>query len=215
MIKKLGFITSLVLLGASSLHAGVTFTGGDSDLVDNSLAVSGSQSHKLAAFTVGSSAVTLEEIGFYAKVFESSTTVTLSLLAGSYSSASLGGQTLTGLDLLTGTVTVPIDSIGYEQYTLTLDSPITLAAGATYFLVIGNSDAILGTTINTNLTGTTETPLAGLFRDETGTAGGVDGSVSSSRSIAYNLVTSASIPEPSSALLGCAGALVLLRRRRA
>lgn len=200
-----------------------SYTGGASGLTSNTMST-GTQQYKASAFTVGSSDVSVSAVDFFSNTGVNSVNYSVSLWSATYTAPTIGQQTLVGSPL--GTVTV--SASGQSALTLetaTFASAVTLSANQTYMLVIGYSpvtgtSTTIGTTVfSGNMTGSGVTPLTGLFRDATGTAGVLDGAVSSTNSLAYNLVgTTTAVPEPATYAM-VAGALALAlaayRRRRA
>lgn len=180
----------------------------------------GSQSNKASAFTVGANDVSVTAVDFYTNTSGSTVNFTVSLWEATYAGPNVGQQTLEGNVLASQTVTASAQSI-LTLNTATFANPVSLISNQTYMIVINyapvtGTSALLGTATLADLTGTGVTPLTGLFRDATGTAGVLDGSVTGTAVIAYNLQGTA-VPEPSTwALLS--GALLLgafVQRRRA
>lgn len=219
MIRALFGAVALLFGVNLSAQTLISFTGGTLPATTNTM-LTGSQSNKASAFTVGASDVSVTSVDFFTNTGSSTVNFTVSLWEATYAGPNVGQQTLVGSALASQTVNVGAQSI-LTLNTATFPNPVTLSSNLTYMLVINyapvtGTSALLGTATLSDLTGSFGvSPLVGLFRDATGTVGAVDGSVNNTLVVAYNL-NGAAVPEPSTLAL-LTGALLLgafVRRRR-
>lgn len=219
MIRTLVWVSACLLTLNLSAQTLISYTGATPPTTTNTMSV-GTQSNKASAFTVGASDIIVTAVDFYTNTGSSTVNFTASLWEATYTGPNIGQQSLVGSVLASQTVNVGAQSI-LTLNTATFANPITLSSNLTYMLVINyapvsGTSALLGTATLADLNGTGVTPLTGLFRDATGTAGVLDGSVTSSLVVAYNL-QGTTVPEPSTLAL-LSGALLLgafVRRRQA
>lgn len=217
MIRTLVWASACLLTLNLSAQTLISFTGGTLPTTTNTMSA-GSQSNKASAFTVGANDVSVTSVDFFTNTGSSTVNFTVSLWEATYTGPFIGQQTLLGSVLASQTVNVGAQSI-LTLNTATFANPVTLSSNLTYMLVINyapvsGTSALLGTATLADLTGSGVTLLTGLFRDATGTAGVLDGSVTNTAVIAYNL-QGTTVPEPSTLAL-LSGALLLgaFARRR-
>lgn len=91
------------------------------------------------------------------------------------------------------------------------DTPVTLVDGATYFLGLSVNGNASSYGINRTSTAATGPWTMGNYFTRAGTGAWTGGGFSPETMVE---ITANVVPEPASALLGCAGLLVMLRRRR-
>ena len=193
---------------ASYIISNVVVGDGSADAlyqnVDNSLLNGGIVA--LGYFTGGAPSSSLNDIATTISSF----TLQASALTGS-SSVSLGGSFAgyVEADLVTGaSITAPNALIGQSMYVF-VGNAATLATSTAWALAsIGTiqDDVPLNQEYNANPLGVT--PLIGSVGGYTGNASGFGSSTYSTLKLAQ------AIPEPSAAVLGAFGALLVLRRRR-
>lgn len=190
----------------------ISYTGDTGGLISNTMSA-GIQQYKASAFTVGSSNVSVSAVDFFTNTGSNSVNYVVSLWAATYTGATFGQQTLEGSALASVTVNASNQS-ALTLETATFASAVTLDANQTYMVVFGYSPVTgtstsLGVTAFANESGSGVTPLTGLFRSSTGTAGTLSGSVSAVNTVAYSLHgTVTAVPEPAT-YVAIAGLLAL------